>query len=795
LKVTLDWLKEFVHFDLNADQLVHALTMVGLEVEECSTLALDFSQVKIGKIVDFEKKSKADSLTVCQVDSGDKTYSVVCGAPNVKKGLLTPIALPGAVLAKGNVVGVKNVHGILSEGILLSEAELGLTDRADTIMELPAHAPVGADLGRYLGDPLVVLDVFITPNRSDCLSVQGLAREIAAMSGSIMQKHPVHIQEKDGPGPDPVYVDIRDIEKCARYSGRLIQNIQISPSPFWMARRLYAVGIRAISNVVDITNYIMWETGQPLHAFDYRLLEGGRILVRCAEPDETFTTLDGKEHKLDDDALLICDSKKPVALAGIMGGLNSEVQPDTEIVFLESAHFDAINIRKTAKKLAIQTESSRRFERGVDPNSTVYAMNRAAQLMTETAHGQIVNQAVDNYARKIFPVEIEISQDHVNSLLGTFLTTEHIEKILNSIELKTLTRSEGHLQVQVPTFRPDLVKEVDLIEDVAIHHGYDNIPDHIETKINQLQISNERVSFKEQVRNVLAGIGLKEILSFNLIAEKHAQLFVPDGCSLIKLLNPISADLAVLRPSLIPSLMTAIAYNKNRQLADLAFFEVGNVAWDKDGFIEQTHVAGMITGDRMPQSWYGQAQSVDFYDIKAVMANLLSKLGIHGFDLRQNAQGYWDHTAVSVYLGEKLAGVCGKIDSEICTQFKIKTPDIYAFYLDFDSLFENRRQKIVYEQISRFPSVPFDLALLVDYELPIGKLEQTIRSVSGSQLTDLRLFDYYTGEQIQKGKKSIAFSLTFSSKERTLSEEEVNTIIQAILVQLANLYGAELRPK
>ncbi len=772
--------------------------MVGLEVEEYHALERSFSGIVVGKIISAQKHADAQQLTVCQVDTGGQTTSVVCGAPNVTVGMKAPFAPEGAILADGHRVHAKDIRGLTSHGMLCSEAELGLSERAEGLMILPESAPVGRDLHAVLGEPDVVFDIAVTPNRPDCLSVIGIAREVAAITGAPLKIPSVALAESRLSAENPFRVEIKNSRRCFRYSGRLLQNIRIQPSPYWMAARLHAVGVRSINNVVDITNYVMMETGQPLHAFDSKMLEGQKIIVRTALAGEKFVTLDGQERSLDEQALLICDAQKPVALAGIMGGQNSEVESDTTTVFLESAYFEPVGIRRTSKKLNLASESSRRFERGIDPNGTMAALNRCAQLMIEHANAEIVGNAVDEYPSPVMAVEIDLSATRTNNLLGTSLTKENMSRILAALDIKLASEDNDRLTFRIPTFRPDLTRDVDLIEEIARHYGYDNIPVSTSAPIDFRQNINERVAFKDQLRKHLSGFGFKETVSLSLVHPTLAKEFLPTESELVVLLNPLSPELSAFRTSLILSLLNNVAYNRNRQIQNLRFFEIGDAAWrivGKKQVIEKCQVAGILAGKRSEQNWNQKAEPFDYYDIKGAVTGLLDMIGIHGLEMDPCQEVYWGEESSTIKADGQIIGAFGKIRDQVCSLFKIKVPDVYAFCLDFDLLFQFSKKQKSYEPVPRYPSVPFDLALVIDMNIPIGKIEGEIWRAGGANLVKVHLFDYYRGAQVAKDKKSIAFSLTFSSKERTLSESEVQQAVEKILAHLKSQFAAELRLK
>jgi phenylalanyl-tRNA synthetase beta chain len=795
LKVTLNWLKEFVDIDLSAAQIAEKLTMLGLEVEDVQQTPRNFSGVVVGRVISVEPHPKAAKLTVCRVDDGRATKTVVCGAPNVQAGAKYPLAQIGAKLGEVSIEE-RELRGVISQGMLCSEAELGLSDRSQGLMLLPEDATLGTDFKDFLGEqPDTVFDVFITPNRADCLSVIGIARELAAATKRSLRKHPFSIQSTTADIKNYMRVDIKNPQRCYRYSGRLIENIMVESSPSWLAQRLHQVGIRSINNVVDVTNYVMMETGQPLHAFDYALLKGKKIIVRTASAGEQFTTLDDKEHVLNEEALLICDGERPVALAGIMGGQNSEVSDRTMTVFLESAYFEPTGIRKTSGVLGLASESSRRFERGTDPNGTLYALNRAAQLFVEIAHGQIVGEAIDEYPRPVQPLELTLSIERSNSLLGTRLSAVETAAILQRLEIETNVVSAEALQTRIPTFRVDLTRPIDLMEEIACCHGFGAIEPILAPPINQLQEANPRDLYRNKIRQILAGAGMKETIAYNLTSLKHAEMFLNDEKKPVVVLNPISTDLAVFRPNIVLTLLGTTAYNRNRQIQNLRLFEIGDAAWSTDGIHEERpQIGGIVAGERVQKSWSQQAAMFDFYDVKGVVEHLLLKADIKDVGWCSPKELFWDAHSVGVSINGEYEGAFGKINKDICSQFKLKICDVFAFWLDFNLLDAHRQLSKQYDPVPRFPTVPFDLALVMDDEIEIGRVEKAIRESGKPYLRSLHLFDFYQGEQVKSGKKSIAFSLTFSSKERTLNEDEVNAAVEHILIHLKKQFGAELRP-
>ncbi len=796
MKATLSWLEEFVDITMTPQQLADALTMAGLEVESWEPIERRFSQVVAAHVLSCTAMEHAEGRWLCQVDAGAAPVQVICAAPNVAQGLLTPLALPGATLADGSTVGIRDLHGIASAGMLCSEAELGLTERAEGLMVLSADVRPGTDLTKVVGEQDYVFDVFITPNRPDCLSVIGLAREISAITGMRLRRPKAVLPKSKGPHRSGMKIKIQSPEHCYRYSGRMLEHVTIQPSPYWMASRLYACGMRAINNVVDVTNYVMLESGQPLHAFDYRMLEKHEIRVRAAQAGETFVTLDGQQRRLDEAMCLICDGVKPVALAGVMGGMNSEVLADTNTVYLESANFEPTGIRRTSKKLDLSTESSRRFERGTDPNGTLYALNRAAQLLTQVAGAKLRGEADDVVARKVRPAKVAVSVKNINRLLGAKILKNKIGAILAPLEV-SLSRSEGdRLQLSVPTFRPDLTREIDIVEEVGRLYGYDRIPQAINARIDQRQTSNEQVAFLDRLRVLLSGFGLRETVSLSLVTPQIADKFLPEDGERVELLNPLSAELSTFRPSLLISALTNVAYNRNRQISTLRLFEIGHAAWKQQGqYVEKQQGVVILAGDRQEQAWHSPSQAFDFYDIKGIAESLMDQLTIHGYALQPVASTIWHTESVSLQVNGQELGVFGRLQRPICEEFKIKTNDVFAFIFDFECLAQAASQSRSFTPVPRFPSAPFDLAILADVNTPVAEIEAVIRNAGGPYLSSTHLFDFYKGEQVPAGRKSLAFSLTFTSKERTLSEGEIEEWVQAILDRLKSSLNAELRPR
>lgn len=790
MKITFDWLKEYVDIDYNPNELVDKLTMLGLEVEALENQSWDFNGVVVGQILKKVNHQESDHLWICEVDIGKRRLSIVCGAPNVMVGQKVPVAQEGSVLPGGKTIQPCNIRGVISQGTICSEAELGISSRSEGVMVLEDQAVIGSKLNQVIGTGEIVIDIDVTPNRPDCLGVIGIAREIAAIAGTALKKPKVSLAESNQPINDLIRIDILDSEKCPRYSARFIGNVTIKPSPWWLTQKLEAVGMRSINNIVDATNYVMLETGQPLHAFDYDLIKDRQVIVKTAVEGEGFTTLDDKSHTLRDYCLMICDAERAIAIGGVMGGLNSEVTDTTKNLLLESAYFDPVNIRLTSKFLNISSEASRRFERGTDPNGTLYALERVTQLIMEFSGGEVAQGFVDVYPRELKPQKIELRPDRVHHVLGTEITRDEIKTILSSLEFGV--HEAKNFEVEVPTFRPDVTREADLIEEVARLYGYDNIPADTKATIEQLQPNNLVETFTKNVRNDLISFGFLEVVTYSMISWKYATVFSSDK-EIIQLSNPLSEDLSNLRPSLIPGLLNVIRWNINRKNSNLKIFEIGNVFANKNqAGLESTKVAGAITGSSFVESWETKPKEVDFYELKGYVEELLERNFINNWDFINYENPFTDRQTLGVKINDKFIGSLGEIKKQILQEFDLEK-SVFVFEFDFSILRENVNWNRVYSPIPKFPAINRDMALVVNNEINAADIAREIEANGGKFLQQVKLFDVYSGKQVGTGFKSLAFNLTFYSMGRTLTEEEVDKQINLILKELSKKYSARLR--
>jgi len=793
LKVTIDWLKQYIDFSQSTAELAHELTMLGLEVDSIHDIAYQFDGVVVGEIVELNNHQEKSNLNICKVDIGKEILTLVCGAPNVRKGLRVPVAKVGANFPGGMTVKAATIHGYHSPGMICSEAELGISHQSDIIMELNNEAQIGDDLKSILGRGEVVLEIDLTPNRPDCLGVIGVAREIGALNNTKLKKPVINITTSLAKKIfDIIQVQIDNPESCPRYTASYIEDVKIGPSPRWLIQKLEAVGIRTINNVVDVTNFVMMETGQPLHAFDYDLLEDQKIIVRHAKKGEKFTTLDEKEHILTDTMLLICDGKKPVALAGVMGGLNSEISNDTTNVLLESAYFDPSNTRKTAKMLGISTDSSQRFERGADPEGTIYALNRATQLIQEVAGGKIAKGIIDNYPKPIGKREVKLRVNRVNQLLGTSIKAKEIVDILQRLEFKTEIL-EDFIHVIVPSFRVDIEREADLIEEVARVYGFDNIEGTNHSTVPYIDVKTDLEKFTNKLTNILVGMGYNEVLTSSLVNKEWAEKFT--DFPTIKLRNPISEDLATMRPSLIPGLLHVVKWNKNRTLNNQLLFEIGNVFHWIDNTQQNHHekqkIALIRTGEINSNNWLEKPRLSTFYDLKGDIFTLLGRLNVK-IEVAELSEKYLDHRALKLLLNNTDIGYIGALSLEIQKILDIDD-EIFIAELDFEVLYKNFQQAKKFQQIPKFPAIKRDLSILVEQHIPVKQVEEIIWQFGGEHLNSVNLFDFYRGKQIAQHQKSLAFTLSFHSLERTLTEEEIDAKVELIVKNLRSKINSELR--
>jgi phenylalanyl-tRNA synthetase beta chain len=793
MRLSLNWLADFVDLTLEAPALADRLTMAGLEVEALEVVTPDFSGVVVGQVLKVDRHPQADRLQVAEVTTGSRTYRVVCGAPNLQAGVLYPFAPPGAVIAGGHKIKAAKLRGVLSEGMLLAEDELGLSPDHVGLMEIPQDLPLGRDFAAALDLTDVVLEVAVTANRSDCLSLLGLAREVAALLDRPLRHPEVNVPPAPAPGLQ-ARVTILDPVHCPRYAARLLTGLIVKPSPFWLRRRLQVAGLRAINNLVDVTNYVLLEFGQPLHAFDFARLAGGEIVVRLPRPGErVFTTLDGAERQLDPETLLICDAERPVALAGIMGGLDSEVTAATTQVLIESAYFNPRTIRRTGKRLSLSTEASYRFERGVDPEGVIHALERATQLMCLVGDGAVTAARLDEYPTPIQHPRLNLRVSRANQVLGTDFSSQQMLHLLRRLHLPALALDAENLVLQVPSFRGDLEREEDLIEEIARLAGYDAIPVTLPRGVVATPRPDPAVQVLTAARELLQDLGFFEVITYAFQSDRLGSLMAGDT-SMLRLANPLSEEQAVMRASLLPGLLDTLRRNTLKQNLDVRLFEISKVFLPRPGedLPQEEHwLTGLMYGAREEVAWNTTRESVDFFDLKGAVETLLDGLLIPDVTFAEaNLPGYLRYGA-RVFSGDRELGVLGQLQPELGDRLDLEG-EIYAFNLDFAALCRSSVPPL-FTPLPRYPAVYRDIALVLPDRVPAARVAEALYRHGRPWLVEARLFDVYSGDPVPPGKRSLAFRLSYRDPERTLTDDLVNSHHQALVAALEKDLGAELR--
>jgi phenylalanyl-tRNA synthetase beta chain len=801
MKVSLNWLKDYVDIRMDWKELIHLLTMAGLEVEGVTSVGEGLEKVVVAEILSIRRHPNADRLSLVEAKTHQDTFSVVCGATNIKEGQKVPLALVGARLPNGIEIKRSKIRGVLSEGMLCSEIELALGQEASGIMILPPPLPLGTGLGEALGLKDTILDLSITPNRPDCLCVIGVAREIAALTHQKM-KYPLLSLPNEG---DEIHqktsVTILDQDLCPRYVARMIEGVKIGPSPHWMRDRLEKVGIRSINNVVDVTNYVMMEYGQPLHAFDFKFLEEGRIVVRRAKEGEAFVTLDGVSRTLDGEMLMICDGVKPVAIAGVMGGLNSEIKENTTSVLLESAYFDPAGNRRASRKLGLETEAAYRFGRGIDYRGCLSAANRASQLIQELAGGRVMEGVVDVYPAPIQPVPIRLRVRRIRQVLGAEVSAKEVRNYLEDLELEVQEEKEEALIVKPASFRGDLEREIDLIEEVARLNGYDRIPITLPTGPPSPEKRNKAFLAERKAIDILTVHGYHEVINYSFTSPLSGDKIglPPDDPrrQALRILNPLTEDFSVMRTTLIPGLMETVQYNLSRKNSNLKLFELKKVFLPQEGERlprEVKFLAGLAMGfDRGPH-WAFPQRPVDFYDIKGCVEDLLDALQIKDakFDKTEDIRYLHPGKASKVVVDQEVLGVLGEIHPEVLGRYEVRGKG-YLFEMDFSKMVEWTGEERRFQPLPKFPAVTRDLSVVVDKAMEAERVMETIRTFRQPYVEEVTLFDIYQEPPIPEGKKGISYRIRYQAKDRTLTDEEVNQYHEKILSRLKEVFQLDLR--
>ena len=827
MNVTLNWLKNYIDFEFSPSELADRLTMLGIEVESIKQLGAELEGVVVGSVTSIQPHPNADKLVLCQVDIGEtEELQIVCGAPNAREGMLAPVATIGATLPIGLTIKRAKLRGEVSLGMLCSEKELGLSEDAAGLMELPTDTPLGTSLSEALGLDDVVFELEITPNRPDCLSLIGVAREIRAETGNALKLPQVDFNEDETDIREMTSVTIEAPDLCPRYAARVIRGVKVGQSPAWLQHQLESVGVGVINNIVDITNFVLMEYGQPLHAFDYHKLTENRIVVRRAAAGENLTTLDEIARELTPDMLVIADAEKPVALAGIMGGYDSEITETTCDVLLESAYFNPSSIRATAKALGISTEASYRFERGADPGVVLAALDRAAQLIAELAGGSICKGIADVYPGQQPLRRIQLRPERVNFILGTALEAAEMVQILRHLgfdieesrpevaptgtkkdrDPEVAPTEKSVFQVTAPTFRSDITREIDLIEEIARVYGYDNIPTTLPKGDIPVPVPNPSTEVRKHIKYFLLAAGMMEAINYSFCDPNCFDKirFTADNPlrDALKLRNPLSPEMSVLRTTLIPSLLENAQHNRNHQIDTIALFEIGNVFIQDGGSsrsdlriatLEPERVTGILAGQIGDGVYSNPYREPDFYDIKGLVEGILEVCGIVDYTLQKtDAPTFHSGRNAAVLLDDRQLGTFGEAHPEVLENYDLPYK-AYLFDFDMEALVDAAIFAKRFEPIPVYPKVERDLAIVVDKELLSDIPTGLIYATGGELVESVRLFDVYEGEQVPEGKKSLAYAITYHSATETLTDKAVNALHDKVVKRLNQELGAELR--
>ncbi|HTF05818.1 MAG TPA: phenylalanine--tRNA ligase subunit beta [Bacteroidia bacterium] len=822
MKISLNWLKEYYQTGLSAEEIAAALTGSGLEVESIESfesLPGGLRGVVIGEVKEKEKHPNADKLSLTKVDvGGDQLLSIVCGAPNVEAGQKVVVATVGAMLypTEGEAFEIKKskIRGELSEGMICAEDEIGLGKSHAGIMVLDADVKVGTPAAEYFNvSSDTVLEIGLTPNRADAASHFGVARDLAAV---VLAQALINDIHAESPGPSfpavsalteelpacDITVEIEDANACKRYSGLILNNVQVGPSPSWLQDRLKAIGLRPINNIVDITNYVMHETGQPLHAFDAAKIEGGKIIVKKVVEGTKFTTLDGTERTLTANDLLICDATKPMCIAGVFGGLDSGVTENTKRVFLESAAFDAVHVRKTGKHHQLKTDSSFRFERGSDPEITVQALLRATFLVEETGAGEIASQVTDIYPGKTEQIEIAFSFDYCDQLVGKTIDRQIIRKILTALGIQIISDGKDALLLSVPHYKVDVTRPADVVEEILRVYGYNNIgfPEKLQISASPMKHPDPE-NVRETVANTLAARGFRELLNNSLTKTSYyEQLQGYEAEYAVKLINPLSSDLGMMRMSLLFGALESVTYNQNRKNPDQRVFEFGKVYGtkaeaDKEGWMwdEQEQLILLMTGRKSPESWSADSTPISFGDLRRETETILQRLRLQGVKWQPLENALYTE-GLAGFVGKHEVARMGMVAGKVLKQTDTQSA-VYAAEFEWSTILRvlNKMKDTRFEEVSKFPAVRRDLALVIDKVVKYQQLEEIAWNTERKLLRGINLFDVYEGDKLGSGKKSYALSFTLQDNDATLTDKQIDKTMERLQKAFEEQVGASIR--
>ena len=791
MKVPYNWLKDYAEVNVDPHTLGDKLTLSGSALEEVIIQGDNIKNVVTCKIKKIEKHPDADRLSVCQVDIGTEEIQIVTAATNMKEQDIVPVALHKSILADGTEIKKGKMRGVVSNGMFCSEEELGIAgdEPVHGLMILPADAPIGMDIKEYLGLNKAILDFEITSNRPDCLSIVGMARETAATLRTFYKMPNFNYEAKCSSNiNDELKVEVKD-ELCRRYMAKGVKNVKVKPSPGWMQERLLEAGVRPINNIVDITNFVMLELGQPMHAFDARQIESKTIVVERALDGEKFTTLDEIERELDSSILMIKDGSKSVAIAGIMGGLNSEIQDDTTEVIFESANFEGTNIRVSSKKLNLRSESSSRFDKDIDPNLAKLAIDRACALICELGCGEVMEGTIDVYNNVKEEGSITVDSNWINKFLGTEISKEEMKEALDSLDLKTELNGDD-LVITIPTFRIDIAIKEDIAEEVARIYGYDKIPTTIFKVSTEREPKHKNELLNDKVIEIMVGSGINQSISYSFVSPKvFDKVNIPADSELrnvVKIKNPLGEDYSVMRTTTLPSIMESLGRNYSRNNDYVRLFEIGRTYIPNEDETKLPTEKNILT--------IGIYGNCDYLDLKGIVENVVDGLGIAKAKYVRESENpsYHPGKTAALMARNKKAGVFGEVHPDVIENYGIDV-DCYVAELDLDALFEASNMNKSYKALPKFPAVTRDIALLCDDSILVAEIEETIRKAGGNLVEKVQLFDIYKGAQIPEGKKSIAYAIAYRDEKKTLEDKDIAKVHDKILKALDHKLGAVLR--
>ncbi len=792
----MNWLKEFLDSDdLDFKEIVDTLTMSGTEVKSVIDYRKRFDNIYIGQVKEISAHPNADKLSLCKVDIGTAILSIVCGASNFKVSDKVPVASEGAVVGDLKIKRSK-IRGEYSEGMMCSGKELGISSDADGIMLLSESSSIGNSFSQELGFDDVAIEIELTPNRPDCFSVIGIAREISALT-TIGLKIPTYDLPKDFNEDDQFHIEIKDYSLCSRYSAMVFSDYQMKKTPDILRSRLIMCDVRPVDLIVDLTNYVMIECGQPLHAFDRDLLASDKIIVRNAGPNEKIKTIDANTRMLDEDMIVIADINEPVAIAGIMGGKDTEINDQTKSFLLESANFNGPSIMRTSKKLGLRSEASNRFEKKLDPLNTIFAIKRFANLFTGAAGTHKASTVYDGYLYPQRERIIDLRLSKVEQVLGQKIESKDISAILKGLGIQNEVKEEKVIAT-IPSFRyEDLEREIDLVEEIARIYGFERFapePLSVQSRVGGL---SKKQKLLREIKNDLADFGLFEVINYTFISKSQIDDFKIKGESFIKLINPLNEDFEYLRPSLMPSMVKNMQTNSNHGNKDIAIFEVSKIfssTASQEDFKESNMLAVLLSGKKDEKNWYGPERDFDFFDLKALLAFMIEKYcGLIYLKIEEKEHPFFNPAiSADIYLKEECIGTIGMVHPVILNDMDIRQATFY-FEIDLDKFIETCDKKKTFKKIPTYPSMEMDMAIVVDEEVSSGQIIEEIKKNADINLIAVRLFDIYRGKQIEEGKKSMAFSLVFQNTQRTLTDIEADLIFKKILEKLMKRFNAVIR--